>query len=169
MNPTNGRQAERVAGQSARTVSILICGLAACATPVDPSPSENEMLQRLETIGARETACATYLPASSAADNSVRRCYRVAESGSGFVGRLAEALPAKPGEDLSRSLRWDLVSGTDLGDGCSVDLLNNVRPYGYRDAEGRRGWSVFWVVDRTECDEETLVAVTTWVPTMSSP
>lgn len=153
-----------------RTARGLLLAAALVAWSCGQAPSDAgritlaELLSIVEHREASRVTCPDYLPPPPESRGSRRDCFRSSDGGADFARGLVGALPAVEGRDLNTELKWDLVEKAELRDGCQAEVINNLRPYALRDdaAEDRRGWVAFWVVDRSACDDGTLIVLTSW-------
>ena len=148
---------------------LVLVGLSAIWSCAPSSPDTGlvtraHLVSIVESGDAQRVDCPEYLPPQPATQPTWRGCFRSNVDGAGVARALVQALPEEPGVDLNAELKWDLVERATLRDGCAAEVINNLRPYGLRDtsAEDGRGWGVFWILDRSACDDGTLIVLSTW-------
>jgi len=155
-------------GSLAARCLVLGSLLAACScVPSSPDAglvTREQLVSIVQGGDAHPVDCPDYLPPQPATQPTWRACFRSEVDGAGVARALVQALPSEPGADLNAELKWDLVERATLRDGCEAEVINNLRPYGLRDtaAEDGRGWSAFWILDRSACDDGTLIVLSTW-------
>lgn len=147
----------------------LVVGSLFFAWSCAPSAPQAERVTREQLVSiveseARRVDCPDYLPPQPETQPTWRGCFRSELDGAGVARALVQALPRADGVDLNAELKWDLVERATLRDGCQAELINNLRPYALRDNAGAdgRGWSAFWILDRSACDDGTLIVLSAW-------
>lgn len=162
-----------ISSRAIARVALTACLLTACSPSEDapagpdpgPAPRTLAGWQRVERsvrpLASEEVECPSGLDLPREL-RTTRTCRESELRGQALASALERQLPPLPGTRLQDELHWDRVPDTDLGDGCTVTILNNLRPYPFRSEQGKTAWLVFWIVDRERCGRPTLLVLHHW-------
>ena len=122
--------------------------------------NQDRIVAIVQSQGAQPAECPDYIPNTASAKDK-QLCFRSSKPAVDLANGIIDALPAKPGADLRATLGWTIEEGAQTNDGCDVDIISNEEPYVYLkpEAPGNAGGCMFWIMERSRCNDGALVVL----------
>ena len=141
---------------------VLILGCSSAGERIAPwYVSRDKIVEIIEGRGATPAPCPDYLANTVSSPGEEQLCFRSSTDAVTVAHSILEALPARPGTDIYEALNVSIEEGAQTSDGCDVDIISNGESYVYlhEQAPNKAGGCIFWVMERSRCDDGTLVVL----------